>query len=232
MSSCNKLNCCAEKINGAANCNCPRLKKDRALTWVDLAGLFPAPRECLAAFVAAVSAEVIAGVKPANLIRITHRNLPCGRCMLNLWRKYGQEILSSSPLSAMSMREERESDLLLFYDAGLLMKRFKSRTMQTFLRSNGYAPSLSLEQALQYLHSTFTDGVPDEVGMFLGYPLRDVKGFINQTTQPFQGGREMWRIYGPPARSLRLDQLYREKREEMTLRLTEANSPLALLRAA
>jgi hypothetical protein len=204
---------------------------NRELTWVDVAGLFPAPQECLAAFLAIAAAEVLAGVKPANLIRIANRRLPCGRRMYRLWQKYGSELLKSSPLSALPLQIEKDSILLLIYCPELLEKRLSGRTMQTFLVQRGYPRSVSLEKALQHLQKSFSTGIPHEVGMFLGYPAKDVKGFMTQVSQPRQG-RSLWRIYGPPTRSLKLNDLYRTKRREISSRLTSKRFPLQLLQAA
>ncbi len=209
----------------------PLPRVDRELTWVDVAGLFPAPQECLAAFLAIAAAEVLAGVKPANLIRIVNRRLPCGRRMYRLWQKYGSELLQSSPLAALPMQIEKDSVLLLLYRPELLEKRLSGRTMQTFLARRGYPRFVSLEKTLQHLQKSFSMGIPHEVGMFLGYPAKDVKGFMSQVSQPWQG-RGMWRIYGPPARSLKLNDLYQTKRREISSRLTSERFPFQLLQAA
>ncbi len=210
---------------------CPAVKEGRDPTWVEVAGLYPAPRDCLAAFVAVSAAEVLAGVKPANLIRIVNRRLPCGRRLYRLWRKYGMAIVDDSPLSVAVMREEQDSVLLLFYDEKLLQQKFRSKTMQAFLGDHCGIVSGSLEEALNCLRRSFRSGVPHEIGAFLGYPLKDVRGFIKGTSKPFAGGG-MWRIFGPPARSLRLNDLYRRTRSEMMAQLLAQTSPVDLLRAA
>lgn len=228
-----KMNSCAEANDGACpqNKTCTALQDGRALTWVEIAGRYPAPRDCLAAFIAASAAEVLAGVKPANLIRIVNRRLPCGRSLYGLWQTYGQDLLAESSLSVTVMREDPEAVLLLLYDDALLGQRFRSLTMQAFLKNNGCIAADSLEKALACLRKAFGSGVPHEIGAFLGYPLKDVRGFINRTGQPF-AGQGMWRIYGPPTRSLRLDDLYRQKRRAMLDRLLTQQAPLELLQAA
>lgn len=204
----------------------------RGLTWVDAVNLYPASKECLGAFLVASAAEVLAGVKPANLIRMLKRDMPCGRSIYRLWKLYGAELLEQSQLSALELREEDDALLLLFYRPDLLERRLSGRTMQVFLKRRGYPQHLNLKSALDYLCQTFShQGSPDEVGMFLGYPLKDVHGFIDQRPDPWQG-RCLWRIYGPPQRSLRLYQRYFEERNELTSKLARGYSPSELLKAA
>lgn len=216
---------------------CPATRKSldasgRELTWVDAVNLYPAPKECLAAFLVASAAEVLAGVKPANLIRMLKRDMPCGRSVYKLWQRYGIELLEQSQLSALELREEDDALLLLFYRPDLLDRRLSGRTMQAFLKRRGYPQKLTLTSALDYLRQTFShQGSPDEVGMFLGYPLKDVHGFIDQRPNPWQG-RCLWRIYGPPQRSLRLYKRYFDERKALTDKLATGFRPADLLLAA
>lgn len=219
LRSCSHQRCCALGAEG------------RDLTWVEVAGIYPAPQDCLAAFIALSSAEILAGVKPANLIRIVNRKLPCGRRLYLLWQKYGMSIVNDSPLSVAVMREEEDSILLLFYDKKLLEQKFRSKTMQAFLKGHCGIASGSLEKALDCLRNSFRRNIPHEIGAFLGYPLKDVRGFIRGTAKPFPGVC-MWRIFGPPTRSLRLNELFRRERKEMMAKLLTQSTPLDLLRAA
>lgn len=226
-----KQNCCMEKSLPESGSSQPPLQIDRELTWIDVAGLFPAPQECLAAFFAVSAAEVLSGAKPANMIRIPNQKLPCGRRMYRLWQKYGAELVQGLPLSVRPMQTVKESTLLLIYRSDLLERRLRGRTMQAFLARQGYPQPLTLETTLQHLQESFSRGIPHEVGMFLGYPLKDVRGFMEQGTGPSLG-RGMWRIYGPPARSLQLSNFYRSKRQEMIAKLATGCLPDQLLQVA
>ena len=226
-----KQSCRAENILQKSGSDRSAPQVSRELTWIDVAGLFPAPQECLAAFLAVAAAEVLSGAKPANMIRIPNQRLPCGRRMYRLWQKFGLELIKDLPLSVRPMRTEKDSVLLLIYRPDLLERRLRGRTMQTFLARQNYPRPLTLEKTLQHLQESFRGGIPHEVGMFLGYPVKDVKGFMEQGTGPSQG-RGMWRIYGPPERSLRLSDFYRSKREEMITKLATGSIPFQLLQVA
>lgn len=207
----------------------------RELTWVDLINCYPSPRECLAAFVVSSAAEVIAGVKPANLIRIISRTLSCGRCMYQLWQKYGAEVLQDSAIQVVTLRSDSNGASLLFYRPELLAKRLSSRTMQSFLVGCGYPQPLTLDVALAHLQKVCQEqDSPDEIGMFLGYPAKDVKGFISGKSSPWKG-RCLWRVYGPPQRSLRLYQRFCAERQAINQRMLAGmagDGPATLLLAS
>lgn len=212
-------------------CCVPEKQPQRELTWVDLINRYPSSRECLAAFVVSSAAEVIAGVKPANLIRIIRRTLPCGRCMHQLWQDYGADMLRDSALQVLTLRSDADGVSLLFYCPELLVKRLSSRTMQSFLAGCGYPRPLTLDTALTHLQQVCqVEDSPDEIGMFLGYPLKDVKGFISGTSRPWQG-RCLWRVYGPPGRSLQLYRRFCAERQVINRRMMAGNDPAALLLA-
>jgi hypothetical protein len=69
---------------------------------------------------------------------------------------------------------------------------------------------------------------PHEIGVFLGYPLKDVAAFMGWVRIPFacQGP---WKIYGDPRESLRLAETFRCCRRSMAQRLTCCASPLDCL---
>jgi hypothetical protein len=50
---------------------------------------------------------------------------------------------------------------------------------------------------------------PHEIGVFLGYPLQDVKGFIenNGRNSKYTG---LWKVYGDKAASIRMFEKYRK----------------------
>lgn len=204
----------------------------RGLTWVDLVAFYPAPQDCLAAFLVSSAAEVLRGVKPANLIRIVRRRLPCGRSLYGLWQDFGAQVLHGSALSALTLRDNDDGVLLLLYRPELLEVRLKGRTMRTFLQRMGYPAPGDLASCLRHLQKSFADhNSPDEVGLFLGYPVKDVKRFMTGHPNPWQG-RCLWRIYGPPSRSLRLYRRYCEERRQMTGQLISGVLPATLLKAA
>ncbi|MFO7832292.1 MAG: DUF3793 family protein [Desulfuromonadaceae bacterium] len=186
------------------------LRKTRTsrITWMSVATDFPDPRECLAAFLVFGSAEVLAGVKPANLVRISNRTFGCGRNMYNLWHEYGAALMQESHLEAMPLHESPSSTLLLLYDPALLQRRLTSRSAATFLRALGYPTTDAMDETLLQLKTRFVGtALPHEIGVFLGYPLKDVAAFMGHKKLPVSAQR-LWKIYGRGHRSEALADLY------------------------
>lgn len=177
-------------------------------TWKAVANNFPEPRNCLAAFLALNTAEVLAGIKPANLLRINNRHYPCGRNMYQLWQQYGDDLLANCPLVAAVMHHNDDGVLLLLYSPALLQRRLNSRSARTFLHSLSYREPRNIDKTLEDLTRHFVDDkFPHEIGLFLGYPLKDVTAFMGRTKLTATAQR-LWKIYGRSRRSIALADLY------------------------
>lgn len=187
--------------------------------WREVSGHYPEPRHCLAAFLALGTAEVLAGVKPANLLRINNRHYPCGRNMYQLWQQYGHELLVNSPIVAATMRSSDSGVLLLLYSPTLLQRRLNSRSARTFLHSLSYRDPHNINKTLADLTSHFVDDeFPHEIGLFLGYPLKDVTAFMGRTKLTATAQR-LWKIYGHPRRSIALADLYLQQHQKVAFAL-------------
>lgn len=213
----------------AKQCTKPR-RRSRA-SWLELSWKFPDERDCLASFLALEAAEVLAGAKPANLVQLRNRRQPCGRNLHRLWRIHKNTLLADSPLKALSLRQKDTGDLMLFYIPEILQAHLLQPKTAEFLRLQGYLSPGNLQKMLAELKKRFQTEVdmPHEIGLFLGYPLKDVAGFMGCSDRPCTGCRQ-WRIYGDPAPSMALSDHYAACRRGMANRLIAADNPAALLR--
>ncbi len=176
--------------------------------WHDISSSYPEPRECLAAFLALSSAEVLAGVKPANLVRLSRRTRHCGRSLYQLWQKHSAELMHNCRMAICVLREDASGILLLMYDQKLLQQRLNGRCSSTFLRSLGYETPDDLAYCLHLLQQRFSaESMPHEIGVFLGYPLKDVAAFIGRNSLVVSVQR-LWKIYGHRRRSEQLADIY------------------------
>lgn len=200
-------------------------------SWQDLTWKFPDERDCLASFLALEAAEVLAGVKPANLVQLRNRRQPCGRNLHQLWQLHSNTLLANSPLKGLSLRQKESGDLMLFYIPELLQAHLKHPATAKFLRQRGYPTPENLQKTLAELQERFRSEIdmPHEIGLFLGYPLKDVAGFMGCSNKPCTACRQ-WRIYGDPAPSLALSDRFAACRRGMANRLIAADNPAALLR--
>ncbi len=74
----------------------------------------------------------------------------------------------------------QDNVLVYFYNSKRLMRKLKEEKIQKFLNSLGYEKCRTQKDYLQKLKERFTRTCPDEIGIFLGYPLKDVIDFKNK----------------------------------------------------
>ena len=115
-------------------------------------------------------------------------------------------------------------DLIYVYDANLLEKTLSDSDVRAFLEEYGYGSGWSAEQCLDRLcERLMLDDFPHEIGIFLGYPLVDVKGFIENCGQhcKYCG---IWKVYGDVERAKQLFECYRQCRARLCSELAQGRS--------
>lgn len=97
--------------------------------------------------------------------------------------------------------------LIMVYRVDLLEKRISSES--EFLAMYGYPGGISADEALDILSSRISceSGFPHEIGVFLDYPIEDVKGFIRHKGQNFKLCG-YWKVYENVDRSRKLFEKY------------------------
>jgi hypothetical protein len=203
--------------------------KQRRPTWHDLAERFADERECLASFLALEAAEVLDGEKPANLINVSNRRRACGRNLYRMWRRHGATLLGQGGLAVRELADRGDSLLLLLYRPQSLAALLARPNVLGFLRKAGYTNPADPQTSLAELQTRISAaGFPHEIGVFLGYPLKDVAGFMGWAPLPFtcQGP---WKIYGDPAGSLGLAEAFRQSRCRMARWLARCVTPVDCL---
>ena len=93
------------------------------------------------------------------------------------------------------LRNCKKSVLIYVYRKNKLAKDLQQEGVAKFLSQYGYT-DIDVESALSYLKKRLenTDGFPHEIGAFLGYPLGDVKGFIQNEGKNFKCCG-CWKVY-------------------------------------
>ncbi|MCK4649229.1 DUF3793 family protein [bacterium] len=194
----------------------------------------------------------ITGEKPATIMSFSNN----GNGLLNLWDNYGREMFQneglghyesahslapstkkaritrfsndSERLSYYEMRRADEGAVILFFHRESLRRFLEQEEIREFLSWLGYRMDQSLEEILSELERRFNSlPFPHEIGIFLGIPLKDVKGFMGLISFPcVQTNR--WKIYGNPGISLKIAEGYKEARERIEKRLF-LEDPLAII---
>lgn len=198
--------------------------------WQELSRRFTDDRDCLACYLALETAEVLEGVKPANLVNVVNKRRSCGRNIYELWKNQGPALLQHSGLEVIEFVDRGDSVLLFLYRRSELMALLARKSVAVILRKAGYAEPANLEKTLVQLQARFSKGnFPHEIGVFLGYPLKDVIGFMGWAQLPFSS-QGPWKIFGDPRESLNLAEIHRQCRSQKARQLNCCDNPLNCLR--
>lgn len=183
------------------------------------------PVDCLTAHLMLECSEVLAEVKPANLISIVNRKRPCGRNLYQIWKSENTEVRARlNSIEFLELNSSENSILLLCYSKAGLERHLSHLGIRTLLDKTGYNREASLEELLESLKVRIknSEQFPHEIGLFIGYPPKDVAAFMGLINLPLtcQGP---WKIYGNPLESLNLVEQYRCCRQKMCAILTGGN---------
>lgn len=114
-----------------------------------------------------------------------------------------QEVLEKLGLPWKTLRGGEEKSLVLFYDSDLLEKTLENTEVSGYFSSLGYTNSKNSTAVLNQLRDRFSQVFfPHEIGLLLGYPLKDVAGFMEGKSRPAYRGS--WMVYGDVAPSLKI----------------------------
>lgn len=88
--------------------------------------------------------------------------------------------LSLSGIKIRIVYEDKNSVLVLVYNENLLEKHINKYEVREYLNLYGYKCCKSVSECLEKLSSRIKNenNFPHEIGIFLGYPIEDVDGFI------------------------------------------------------
>ena len=185
-----------------------------------------AHRKELLRFLLCKTAPVRGGVKPGELLRVRHCYRSCSPEGNHLCLYRGR-IFALLKLDYLELRRERDSSLVLFYHKEALCTVLAHPENQAVLGPHGYPFCGPIELFLDVLKQRFrSEHIPHEVGAFLGYPAKDVLGFIGKLPKtPVSGGN--WQVFGDAGESVARMQLYRRV-ERMARNLLDRSDNLEI----
>lgn len=181
-------------------------------------------RKELLRFLLLKTAAVRKGIKPGELLRVRH----CYRSKNKegfQFCLYRNDILNILQLNYLELRIEEDCSLILFYHRDAMAKTLAKEENLEVLKSCGYPIDLPFEEMLRLLKGRFEkEIIPHEVGIFIGYPAKDVMGFIQKIPRS-PGHHGAWVIFGDTKESLFYMNLYRQV-EEVANKLLDTCSDL------
>lgn len=151
-------------------------------------------------------APTLKGNKVANIITIK------GDCF-----HYLKKALQNTAVSFFVLKSRHDMCIVYLYRKELLLPYMHSENILRFLAEFGYQ-QYDLEEMLNtlseriFLYDNGDSSFPHEIGVFLGYPLDDVTGFIQNNGKNYLYSG-YWKVYDNPKQTKKLFEQYDYDRE-------------------
>ena len=159
-------------------------------------------------------APLLAGLKISNMLSI------CRKLYKNV-----TDILEDSGISYYILRETDKKIIMLLYNERQMESHFLRKDVRRFLGALGYT-DFSINALLERFAKRYCDNIgngeafPHEMGVFLGYPLEDVKGFISNQGKNFLYSG-YWKVYANMQQKVQIFQKFEYAREFMIMLISE-----------
>lgn len=166
-------------------------------------------------------APMIFGVKPSNMVAFDRRAPGYDdRWFDGLCRAFARAGIASYVLCSCPARR-----LVLFYRPAMLRDHLNDPETKAILMKEGYRMGGTVSEMIAHLAGRIAGErkFPHEIGLFLGYPARDVAGFI-QNNGNGGVGCGYWRVYHDPEGAKRRFAFYDKCRDMISDMLTEGRS--------
>lgn len=165
------------------------------------------------------TAPALLGIKPACLV-----SMDCSEALIkeNITTFNKKASVRGLRIKVICSCESRS--LLLLYNVKLLSRQLSAEENIRVLEKYGYNGAFKLNQYLEILSRRIegNDRFPHEIGIFLGYPLNDVLGFIEN------GGENyllcgFWKVYSNPEKACRTFENYGKCRKFLCNKLNQGH---------
>lgn len=153
-------------------------------------------------------APTLVGLKPASLFRYQPGPSDEGRVPLARWK--GALAARGIRVRVLKACPRTGAWMIYLYREAWITRILCQPEIQDFLRRQGYRPEEGCQGMLTRLSRRLCleEDYPHEIGVFLGYPLEDVEGFIRHRGRDFTCCG-YWKVYGDAAAAQRRFDCYR-----------------------
>lgn len=173
-------------------------------------------------------APTLAGLKTANMFNYKFSSMD----VLYVELEKANQILNQKGLYVEILKIKECRALIYVYRPNRLQKDLEKADVDVLLRRYGYS-NCRLSDYLTHLKERLKefDCFPHEIGVFLGYPLEDVIGFIEQ------GGKNckccgMWKVYSNECETQQLFTKFKKCTDVYVKVFTEGRTLMQLTVAA
>ena len=170
-------------------------------------------------------ASTLARMKTGSLFRIDKEEIPNGKECVH----YFNQLCSPFGYKICILSENETSLLVYVYHARKLKSLLSCSYIQNFLSNYGYRAD-STDTALKHLQNRLENQTtfPHEIGIFLGYPIRDVQAFMVPCKKCLLIG--YWKVYGNVKKSKKTFERFDCCRKTMETRIMQGESLQQILK--
>lgn len=138
------------------------------------------------------ASPTLASIKVANLYNFKFESID--ECLKSI--KYFNSMMNPKGIYIELLKNEGDFYLIYVYRESQLLKELNDCKIQSFLKDYGYDKAAKLDSYLKMLKKRINEEAdfPHEIGVFLGYPLDDVKSFIEKKGKNCIACGE-WKVY-------------------------------------
>ena len=184
-------------------------------------------------------APVLVKLKPSCLLALCNCEKSGRKNHWDLWKTQKKDIIKKLGISFKELKNTNKGKQVLFYNPDVLFDTITQPENLAYLERFGYSSRCTLEDCLQLLRARFSaagaSGIsgngrsfPHEIGIFLGYPLKDVKGFIEKGSMPLAKiGR--WQVFGESEKSIQLMNIHKKTEKVFLSFIKNRRNPLSFV---
>ncbi len=171
----------------------------------------------------------LAGIKTGSLFACEY---PCRKklfCVVRRWNR----MLNPKGVYVRAFCSQPGRALMYVYRKKKLEQELHMPEARAFLETYGYDRESGLPEIFALLSRRLRESreFPHEIGLFLGYPLADVKGFIENRGRNCKCAG-CWKVYGDEQTAQKLFMKYRKCTDVYCRKLKEGTPILRLTVAA
>jgi len=173
-------------------------------------------------------APTIFGVKQANLFSCSKENKKEVLVELKKYNACG----NASGIQFKILYECKNRIYIIAYRKRPMKNCMKQKEIQNFLMERGYPQTSDVEELLKYLkyRTNICEEFPHEIGLFLGYPITDVKEFISKKVLDFKFCG-YWKVYSDEETAKKMFNVYKKCKKVIWYKVTKGTPLIELVGA-
>lgn len=154
------------------------------------------------------TAPSLYGIKVSSLLKVKKNEY------MSYIKSETVERFEASGIKTRVINEDNDGYLILVYNEKVLKKHIDTYSNRKFLSLYGYEKCNELSEYIDHLSSRIKESgsFPHEIGVFLGYPLEDIDGFIRNKGRNFKLCG-FWKVYSDEERARKTFRTYRQCRK-------------------